>query len=101
MMAETEADRMKAVRSPRDPAERRGMPEKLPFLYLGPRRELPIIRGGKTYAGQWILDDGVVTVWLGSIGPHSAHLGGMGAESLTRQLLNKLIDGAEARTKTK
>ncbi len=76
------------------------MTEKSGFLFPGPRRELTTTRGGKTYVGQWILDDEVVTVWLGSIGPHSAHLGGMGAEALARRLLNELIDGAEARAKT-
>ena len=76
------------------------MTEKPNFLFPGPRRELTISQGGKTYVGQWILDDETVTVWLGEIGPHSAHLGGMGAEALARLLLNELIDGAEARAKT-
>ena len=57
-------------------------------------------RGGKTYVGQWILDDEVVTVWLCSIGPHSAHLSGAEPEGLARQLLNELIDGAEKRAET-
>ena len=90
-----------AKRGPRDPAERRGITEKLPFLYLGPRRELTVTRGGKTYAGQWIVADEIVTVWLGSIGPHSTHLGGMRPEALARRLLNELIDVAEAQAKTK
>ena len=94
-MAETEAEHGR-----HDPAERPGMPEKLPYLWLGPRRELSITRNGKTYAGQWIVDDETITVWLGEIGPHSTLLGGTGPEALARQLLNELIDGAEARAKT-
>ena len=76
------------------------MTEKPDFLYPGPRRELTITRGGKTYAGQWILANETVTVWLGSVGPHSTQLGGMGAETLARLLLNELVDGVEARAKT-
>lgn len=76
------------------------MTEKPNFLYPGPRRELTITRGNKAYVGQWILADEAVTVWLGSIGPLSTHLGGMGAEALARQLLNELVDGAETRAKT-
>ncbi len=86
-------------RSAHDPAGRWSMTERPNFLYPGPRREMTITRGGKTYAGQWIVDDEIVTVWLGSIGPHSAHLGGMGAEVLARLLLDELIDGAEAKTR--
>ncbi len=76
------------------------MTEPPNFLFPGPRRELTISRGGKTYVGQWILDDEVVTVWLCSIGPHSAHLSGAEPEGLARQLLNELIDGAEKRAET-
>ncbi len=76
------------------------MTEKPNFLYPGPRRELTITRGGKTYVGQWILDDEVVTVWLGSIGPRSTHLGTQRPEGLARLLLNELIDDAEVRGKT-
>ena len=76
------------------------MTEKPNFLYPGPRWELTITRGGKTYVGQWILDDEVVTVWLCSIGPRSTHLGGMQPEGLARRLLAELIDDAEVRGKT-
>ncbi len=70
------------------------------ILYPGPRRELTITRGGKTYVGQWILNDEVVTVWLGSIGPRSTHLGALRPKKLAWMMLIELIDGSEALGKT-
>ena len=65
--------------------------------YAGPRRPITLTLGSKTFSGQWILADGFVTVWMGSIGPHSAHLGGMRPEGLARIMLNEIIAGAESR----
>ena len=65
--------------------------------YAGLRRQMTVTLGSKTFSGQWILADGFVTVWMGSIGPHSAHLGGMRPASLARILINEIIAGAESR----
>ncbi len=67
--------------------------------YAGLHRQLTLTLGSKTFSGQWVVADGFVTVWMGSIGPHSAHLGGMRPASLARILLNEIIAGAESRAK--
>ncbi len=67
--------------------------------YAGLRRQLTLTLGSKTFPGQWVVADGIVTVWMGSIGPHSAHLGGLRPAGLARILLNKFIAGAESGAK--
>ena len=79
---------------------------ELDSLYSGHWRKMTTLRDGKEYVGYWVLSDDevdeallTVTVCLASLRT-SAQLGGMRPEGLARQLLDRLIDGAEAQAKT-
>ena len=60
-----------------------------------PRNAIAFTRGNVTYIGRWMVEDGMVTTWLGIHGPHCTQIGGMTPEVLAGLLLGELMDRAE------
>jgi hypothetical protein len=53
--------------------------------------------GGITYTGTWNLEHGILSLYVGGVGPISTHLGSLTPAVLARQLLREFLDGTKDR----
>jgi hypothetical protein len=53
--------------------------------------------GGVTYTGTWKLEHGILSLYVGDVGPMSTHLGSSTPTILAKLLLREFLDGAKDR----
>lgn len=52
---------------------------------------------GVTYTATWKLEHGILSLYIGDVGPMTTHLGSLTPTALAKELLREFLDGARHR----